>query len=151
MKVFPPTRKEFKKPASRFAKTVRLLSNVYLLPLRFNEDYSAVKYTILHLKSLISFLVFTIPFYVVVIWYGFQLGFLQKYMGTKFMVYETIDIIIIFILLGQILFPYEYFNMILSCKSWITFPELSLDRQITFSKNIKSTITFIITFTGKYS
>ena len=85
------------------------------------------------------------------IWYGLQPGFLQKFMEKKSSVYETIDFIIMNILLAMMLLPYEYLDILLSCKSWIEFPELSLDRQISVSKNIKSTIIILISFTGKYS
>ena len=152
MKVFPPTRADFKKkPASRLAKTIRLLSNLYVLPLRFNENYSEVKCTLFHLKSLISFMICATPFCLMMIWYGLQPGFLQKFMEKKSSVYETIDFIIMNILLAMMLLPYEYLDILLSCKSWIEFPELSLDRQISVSKNIKSTIIILISFTGKYS
>ena len=102
MKVFPPSRKELKKPASRFAKTIRLLSNFCVLPLRFNESYSEVKCSIFHLKSLASFLIITTPFLIVAIWYGLQPDFLQKYMEQNLMVYEMIDFIIVVILLGSV-------------------------------------------------
>ena len=102
MKVFPPSRKELKKPASRFAKTIRLLSNFCVLPLRFNESYSEVKCSIFHLKSLASFLIITTPFFIVAIWYGLQPDFLQKYTEQNLMVYEMIDFIIVVILLGSV-------------------------------------------------
>ena len=109
MKVFPPSRKELKKPTSRFAKTIRLLSNFCVLPLRFNESYSEVKCSIFHLKSLASFLIITTPFFIVAIWYGLQPDFLQKYMEQNLMVYEMIDFIIVVILLGSVQKLYHWF------------------------------------------
>ena len=101
MKVFPISRKEIRKPPSRVAKIVRLFSNLYFLPLRFNEDYTEVKFSLFHLKTLISYLISSAPSFIVMLWYGLQADFVQQYVEKNLAVYEMIDFVFNVFSLGK--------------------------------------------------
>ena len=101
MKVFPTRRKEIRKPPSRVAKIARLFSNLHFLPLRFNEDYAEVKFSVFHLKTLISFLISSAPSFIVMVYYGLQADFVQQYVEKNLAIYETIDFVFNVISLGK--------------------------------------------------
>ena len=84
-----------KVPASKFVKFIRLMSNCYILPLRYSGDFSEVTFSILHWKTLVNTALVSIPLLLTVIWLGIvQWGFIPLYIEKSLKVYTTFDFII---------------------------------------------------------
>ena len=84
-----------KVPASKFVKFIRLMSNCYILPLRYSGDFSQVTFSILHWKTVLSTALVSIPLLLTVIWLGIvQWGFIPLYIERSLKVYTTFDFII---------------------------------------------------------
>ena len=99
MKVAPGSRDiantAVKVPVSKFVKFIRLMSNCYILPLRYSGDFSEVTFSILHWKTLVNTALVSIPLLLTVIWLGIvQWGFIPLYIEKSLKVYTTFDFII---------------------------------------------------------
>ena len=84
-----------KVPVSKFVKFIRLMSNCYILPLRYSRDFSQVTFSILHWKTVVNTALVSIPLLLTVIWLGIvQWGFIPLYIEKSLKVYTTFDFII---------------------------------------------------------
>ena len=113
--------------ASKFTKFIRLLSNIYILPIEYKNDFKTVKFNIISLRTLISLLIISTPFVVTMIWlFLFQWDFTSQYFEKCLHVYHLFDFAQMFLLLNNVSQPYITFPFLLwMCNFWATFPELS--------------------------
>ena len=118
---------EKKTPASKFTKFIRLLSNIYILPIEYKNDFKTVKFTLMSLRTLISFIVISMPFvFSLIWWFVFQWDFTSKYFEKSLHVYHLFDFAQMFYLMSIIMQPdlvYPFFLWM--CNFWATYPELS--------------------------
>ena len=86
-----------KVPVSKFVKFIRLMSNCYILPLRYSRDFAEVNFSILHWKTLVSSLVMSLPFTLtVIVWLVImQRDFLPQLIEKSLKVYITFDMVFI--------------------------------------------------------
>ena len=89
---------------SKFAKLIRLLSKVYVIPLRYNSDFTEVKFSVCHWKTFVCFLVQSIPLSMAGIWWTvFQRDFFLQYLEEISYIYSGFDLsIILFVMLNFI-------------------------------------------------
>ena len=113
--------------ASKFTKFIRLLSNVYILPIEYKNDFKTVKFNFISLRTLISFIIISTPFVVAMIWlFLFQWDFTSQYFEKSLHVYHLFDFSQMFMLTITLIQPYSTFPFILwMCYFWASFPALS--------------------------
>ena len=111
MKVAPhiPT-PDVKIPVSKFVKFIRLMSNCYILPLRYSGDFSEVAFSILHLKTLISILVVSIPFIITIVsWLVIETDFIFLFIEKSMKVYVPFDMAFIYLMFINYIQPFSAF------------------------------------------
>ena len=98
-----------KVPASKFVKFIRLMSNCYILPLRYSGDFSQVTFSILHWKSFVSTFVASIPFLItIVVWLVIiQIDFIPLWIEKSMKVYTTFDMAFIVGIIINYLNPFS--------------------------------------------
>ena len=113
--------------SSKFIRFIRLLSNVYLLPLEYKNDFKEVKFSVISLRTLISFMVTSIPFFFAMIWmFVFQRDFMSQFFEKSLQVYYLFDYAQMFALNLAIMQPFSNFPTALwVCQIWTSFPELA--------------------------
>ena len=118
---------EKRSPASKFTKFIRLLSNIYILPIEYKNDYKTVKFTLISLRTFISFMVISMPLvFILIWWFVFQWDFTSKYFEKSLHVYHLFDFAQMFWLNSYFIHPFITFPFLLwMCNFWATFPELS--------------------------
>ena len=111
MKVAPGSRDiadtAVKVPVSKFVKFIRLMSNCYILPLRYSRDFAEVNFSILHWKTLVSSLVMSLPFTLtVIVWLVImQRDFLPQLIEKSLKVYITFDMAFILVAIVNYMQP----------------------------------------------
>ena len=132
-----PSRKIHEKHtmASKFTRFIRLLSNVYILPLEYKNDFKEVKFSLLSLRSLASFMVTAIPFFFATIWFTvFQWDFTSNFFEKSLHVYHLFDFTQMFALNVSLMQPFQNAPFILwICKIWTSFPELAQVQRKVFN------------------
>ena len=96
-----------KVPVSKFVKFIRLMSNCYILPLRYSRDFAEVNFSILHWKTLVSSLVMSLPFILtVIVWLVIiQRDFLPQLIEKSLKVYITFDMVFILVAIVNYMQP----------------------------------------------
>ena len=96
-----------KVPVSKFVKFIRLMSNCYILPLRYSRDFAEVNFSILHWKTLMSSLVMALPFTLtVIVWLVImQRDFLPQLIEKSMKVYTTFDMAFILVAIVNYMQP----------------------------------------------
>ena len=114
-------------PASKFTKFLHLLSNVYILPIEYKNDFKTVKFTFISLRTFISFIVISMPFgFLMIWWFLFQWDFTSQYFEKSLHVYHLFDFAQMFALTNNVTQPYTTFPFLLwMCNFWAKFPALS--------------------------
>ena len=110
MKVAPPIpTPDMKIHASKFVKFIRLMSNCYILPLRYSGDFSTVTFSVLHWKSFVSTFVASIPFLItIVVWLVIiQRDFIPLWIEKSMKVYTTFDMAFILGIIINYLNPFS--------------------------------------------
>ena len=113
--------------ASKFTKFIRFLSNIYILPIEYKNDFKDVKFTLISLRTFISFIMLSTPISLAMIWwFVFQWDFLSQYFEESLNVYHLFDFVQMFTIQVVVLFPSGIFLTILwICYIWANFPTLS--------------------------
>ena len=122
---------EKKTPASKFTKFIRLLSNLYILPIKYKNDFKTVKFTLISLRTFISFIVISMPFvFSLIWWFVFHWDFTSHYFEKSLHVYHLFDVVQISLSISIVIQPYTTYPILLwMCNFWATFPELSQVRR----------------------
>ena len=96
-----------KVPVSKFVKFIRLMSNCYILPLRYSRDFAEVNFSILHWKTFVSSLVMSLPFILtVIVWLVImQRDFLPQLIEKSLKVYITFDMVFILVAIVNYMQP----------------------------------------------
>ena len=113
--------------SSKFTRFIRLLSNVYILPIEYKNDFKEVKFSLISLKTLLSFMVTSTPFLLATIWFFvFQRDFMSQFFEKSLHVYYLFDYAQMFALNLLIMQPFSNYPAILwICQIWTSFPELA--------------------------
>lgn len=113
--------------SSKFIRFIRLLSNVYILPMEYKNDFKEVKFSLLSLRCFASFMVTAIPFLFAIIWlFVFQWDFTSQYFEKSLHVYHLFDFVQMFAFNVSLMQPFQNFPFMLwLCKIWTSFPELA--------------------------
>ena len=113
--------------ASKFTKFIRFSSNIYILPIEYKNDFKDVKFTLISLRTFISFIMLSTPISLAMIWwFVFQWDFLSQYFEESLNVYHLFDFVQMFTIQVVVLFPSGIFLTILwICYIWANFPTLS--------------------------
>ena len=113
--------------ASKFTKFIRFLSNVYILPIEYKNDFKDVKFSLISLRTLISFTIASIPILITMIWwFVFQWDFMSQYFQKSLNVFHTFDFIQMLIIHCLVLMPISSFGPLLwICYLWAFFSTLS--------------------------
>ena len=121
--------------ASKFTRFIRLLSNVYILPIEYRNDFKEIKFSLFSLRSLASFLVTSIPFLFATIWlFVFQWDFTSQYFEKSLHGYHLFDFAQMFALNMSLMQPFQNFPfMLFICKIWTSFPELAQVQRRVFN------------------
>ena len=121
--------------ASKFTRFIRLLSNVYILPLEYKNDFKEVKFSLLSLKSLASTMVTTTQFLFAIIWFTvFQWDFTSHFFEKSLHVYHLFDFTQMFAFNVSLMQPFQNAPIILwICKIWTSFPELAQVQRKVFN------------------
>ena len=120
--------------SSKFTRFIRLLSNIYILPLEYKNDFKEVKFSLISLRTIASFMVTSIPFLFAIIWlFVFQWDFTSKYFEKILHVYHLFDYAQMFALNISLMQPFQNFiPMLWICKIWTSFPELAQVKKDTY-------------------
>ena len=118
---------EKKSASSKFTKFLRLLSNAYILPIQFENNFKEVKFSLISFRTIISFMVQSTPFFLVMIWcFIVQWEFSSQFFKKSLHVYYLFDFVLIFILNVNPIHPFSQFPVtLLICHIWASLPELS--------------------------
>ena len=137
--------------SSMFTAFIRFFSKIYILPLRFNEDYSEVEFSIFHYKTFISLFLNSIPsLFSSILWIA-QNKVFQQYMDVSLTVYTKFDFVFIVLFYYENIFPFAFLSLVISCQVWVATPELSLDSRITFTRSREALIcSFAINLFGLF-
>ena len=113
--------------SSKFTKFIRLLSNVYILPIEYKNNFKEVKFSLISSRTLISFMVTSILFIITIIWwFVFQWDFILQYFEKSLNVYHMFDFAQMFLLNFIFVNPFTiYFPILFICHIWASFPALS--------------------------
>ena len=113
--------------ASKFTKFIRFLSNVYILPIEYKNDFKEVKFSMISIRTFISFIIASIPISFTMIWWiVFQWDFASQYFQKSLNVYHSFDFFQMLIVYGLLLMPFATFGPLLwVCYLWAYFPILS--------------------------
>ena len=113
--------------ASKFTKFLRFLSNIYILPIEYKNDFKDVKFSLISLRTFISFILISIPILFALIWWiVFQWSFTSQYLEKSLYVYHLFDFVQMCYFDLFLLIPYPTFGTILwICYLWAYFPTLS--------------------------
>ena len=113
--------------ASKFTKFIRFLSNVYILPIEYKNDFKEVKFSMISIRTFISFIIASIPILLTMIWwFVFQWDFVSKYFQKSLNVFHTFDFIQMLIIHCFVLMPITSFVPLLwVCYLWAFFSTLS--------------------------
>ena len=113
--------------SSKITRFIRLLSNVYILPIEYKNDFKEVKFSLISLRTLISFMVTSIPFFFAMIWiFVFGKDFMSQFFEKSLNVYYLFDFAQMFALNLPLMQPFSNFPTSLwVCKIWTSFPELA--------------------------
>ena len=113
--------------ASKFTKFIRFLSNVYILPIEYKNDFEEVKFSWISVKTFISFIIASIPFSCTMVWwFVFQWDFMSQYFQKSLNVYHSFDFYQMLFFFLVILMPFGTFVPLLwACYLWAYFPTLS--------------------------
>ena len=130
--------------ARKFTRFIRFLSNVYILPIEYRNDFKEVKFSLISLRSLSSFLVTSIPFLLATIWlFVFQWDFTSQFFEKSLHVYHLFDFAQMFALNMSLMQPFQNAPIILwICKIWTSFPELAQVKK----KNISNYLCVFLNF-----
>ena len=122
--------------ASKFTKFIRFLSNAYILPIEFKNDFKEVKLSLISLRTLIVPVVISVPYLSSIIWlFVFQWDFTSQYFEKILLVYHLFDFVQMFVINMFIIHPLTALPTILwSCYFWVSFPALSQVRSIFLVK-----------------
>ena len=125
--------------SSKFTRFIRLLSNVYILPIEYKNDFKEVKFSLISLKTLLSFMVTSTPFLLATIWFFvFQRDFMSQFFEKSLHVYYLFDYAQMFALNFLIMQPFSNYPAILwICQIWTSFPELA---QVKTRQNIVGSV-----------
>ena len=138
--------KFFVKEVNQFTKFIRILSVCHLLPLRFNRDYSRVKFSFLHYKTFVSLFISSLPFLVSCCWWWFYGDFVNDYLETALKVYGF-DFYVMITLAFSIIAPFGVMDIIVwMSKIFADLPELSLDSTLVIRKHSKSILALFVVF-----
>ena len=132
-----------------FTAFIRFFSKIYILPLRFNQDYSKVEFSIFHYKTFISLFLNSLPSIFSFILWTIQDNFYLKYMDASLTLYTEFDFFFVVLFYYENIAPFAFCTLVIACKVWAEMPELSLDVGISFSRSRKSFVcSFIISSLG---
>ena len=122
--------------ASKFTKFLRFLSNIYILPIEYKNDFKDVKFTLISIRTFISCIMILLPLlFALIWWFVFQWSFTSQYLEKSLNVYHLFDFIQMSYIHQFLLFPFPTFLTILwICYLWAYFPKLSQVRWETISK-----------------
>ena len=124
-----PNGKDLVKPSSssKFFKFIKFLSNVYILPIEHKNDFKDVKFSLISVKTFISFIISSIPFLFTMVWWIiFQWDFASQYFHKSLNVYHSFDFFQMLIGHWIALVPFGIFGPLLwACYLWAYFPTLS--------------------------
>ena len=125
--------------SSKFMRFTRLLSNIYILPIEYKNDFKEVKFSLISLRTLISFMVTSTPFLLATIWFFvFQRDFMSQFFEKSLQVYYLFDFAQMFTLNLVLMQPFSNFPTSLwICKIWTSFPELA---QVKTRQNILGSV-----------
>ena len=138
--------KFFVKEVNQFTRFIRILSVCHLLPLRFNRDYSCVKFSFLHYKTFVSLFISSLPFLVSCCWWWFYGDFVNDYLETALKVYGF-DFYVMITLAFSIIAPFGVMDIIVwMSKIFADLPELSLDSTLVIRKHSKSILALFVVF-----
>ena len=117
--------------SSKFMRFTRLLSNVYILPIEYKNDFKEVKFSLISLRTLISFMVTSTPFLLAMIWFFvFQRDFMSQFFEKSLHVFHLFDYAQMFALNFALMQPFSNFPTALwICQIWTSFPELAQVKQ----------------------
>ena len=95
--------------------------------MEYKNDFKEVKFSLISLRSLSSFLVTSIPFLFATIWlFVFQWDFTSQFFEKSLHVYHLFDFAQMFALNVYLMQPFGNAPTILwICKIWTSFPELA--------------------------
>ena len=113
--------------ATKFTKFIRFLSNIYILPIEYKNDFKDVKFSLISLRTFISFIMLSTPISLAMIWLlVFQWDFASQYFEKSLNVYHLFDFVQMCILHTIVLIPTGIFlNILWICYIWANFPTLS--------------------------
>ena len=113
--------------ASKFTKFLRFLSNIYILPIEYKNDFKDVKFSLISLRTFISlFLLSTPVLFAMIWWFVFQWSFTSQYLEKSLYVYHLFDFVQMCYVNLFVLIPFPTFGTILwICYLWVYFPTLS--------------------------
>ena len=125
--------------SSKFTRFIRPLSNVYILPIEYKNNFKEVKLSLLSLKTLISFMVTSTPFLLATVWFFvFQRDFMSQFFEKSFQVYYLFDFAQMFTLNLVLMQHFSNFPTSLwICQIWTSFPELA---QVKTRQNILGSV-----------
>ena len=118
---------EKRSSSSKFARFIRLMSNIYVLPIEYKNDFKEVDFSLISLRTFISFIVTTIPFlFSLIWWFFFQWDFTSQYFEKSLHIYHFFDFAQMFVLNFNIIQPFSLYPVVLwICHIWASLPELS--------------------------
>ena len=113
--------------SSKFTRFIRLTSNVYVLPIEYKNDFKEVDFSLISLRTFISFTVTSIPFlFACIWWFIFQWDFTSQYFEKSLHIYHLFDFSQMFVLNFNIINPFSLYPVVLwICHIWASLPELS--------------------------
>ena len=113
--------------ASKFTKFIRFLSNVYILPIEYKNDFKDVKFSLISLRTFISFILMSIPIsFSMIWWFVFQWDFASQYFEKSLNVYHSFDFYQMLAFFEMVMMPFNTFVPLLwVCYLWAYFPTLS--------------------------
>ena len=113
--------------SSKFTKFIRLLSNLYILPIEYENDFREVKFLLISLRTLICFMVTSIPFLFTMIWlFVFQWDFASQFLEKSLHVHHLFDFAQMSALKVHIMQPFTTAPIVLwTCYFWVSLPELA--------------------------
>ena len=94
---------------SGFQRLIRILSKYYLLPLRYNEDYTEVKFTLLHMQTAVHGILISIPFLLSCIWWASQPSYMLDLWNVASAMYTSFDLYTMMSMISCIVNPLTVF------------------------------------------
>ena len=119
-----------------FAKFIQISSKLHLLPLKVDYKISLVEFNFLSIKTLVNFIIFTLPFVGMIILWICQAQYMSKVFNALPEIYSKIDLGAMLIYPGINLVPLPLFLInCLNCKTFTSVQEVSSDEKMKFPRN----------------